>query len=295
VDQVFSFQVPPQTTSLLFGPGGITGPFPAGAAPYLELGGLNQLSIQYDPSAANLSNAQNYFATRVGIAPLDIRIEAIMYAQEGSFFIIPGPWLNPNPEDTYEAYIGPDQNDPDQQNLKRPEDTTPATTPENRRVYPAYPFYRQPQDIRITFFGAITENLPAEVGDQSAWLEKWGWVPRYQGATGLPTDQTMYGSTNANGQTVTTVHGPLSPTTPSLAGPGSLFPAGTFPSVPDTGNGIVYEYDRRASSPYRQVNLTTFLPIRPNPYRPQEPLPITPHLPVAPGLLYVGERPVQPL
>jgi hypothetical protein len=221
-----------------------------------------------------------------------------MYAQEGSFFIIPGPWLNPNPEDTYEAYLGPDQNDSTKQNLKRPEDTTPADTPQNRRVYPGFPFYRQPQDIRITFFGAITENLPAEVGDQSAWLEKWGWVPRYQGSTGLPTDQTMYGSTTANGGTVTTIHGPksqaLNPNDPyaadqTLKGPGKFF-AGA-----DSGNGIVYEYDTRASAPYRQVGANAYLPIRPNPYRPAEPLPITPHLPVAPGLLYVGERPVQPL
>jgi hypothetical protein len=291
VDQTFSFQTPPQSISLLYGLGQ-TGFFPAASAPYLELGTPNLLNIKYDPS--NPDTTLDYYASRIGIAPLDVRIEAIMYAQEGSFFIIPGPWLNPNPEDTYEAYIGPDESNPANPNLKRPEDTTPATTTENRRVYPAFPFYRQPQDIRITFYGAITENLPAEVGDQSAWMEKWGWVPRYQGATGLPTDATMYGSTTANGGTATTVHGPLSPTAPTLAGPGSQFPAGTFASAPDTGNGIVYEYDTRASAPYRQAG-AAFLPIRPNPYRPQEPLPITPHLPVAPGLLYVGERPVQPL
>jgi hypothetical protein len=297
VDQAFSFATPPQATNFLYGPGGLAGPFPAAAAPYLELGGLNQLSLKYDPSAAGQSNAQDYFASRVSLSPMDVRIEAVMYAQEGSFFIIPGPWLNPNPEDTYEAYLGPDQNDSTKQNLKRPEDTTSddATNPlKGRRVDPSYPFYRQPQDIRITIYGAITENLPAEVGDQSAWLEKWGWIPRYQGATGLPTDQTMYGAANVNGNTISTVHGPLSITTPSLAGPATQFPVGAFgTAVPDSGNGIVYEYDRRASAPYRQTGVNTFTPIRPNPYRPDEPLPITPGLPVAPGLLYVGERPVQ--
>ncbi|MES2462955.1 MAG: hypothetical protein V4671_20415 [Armatimonadota bacterium] len=290
VDQTFTFQSPPQPINFLYGLGGQAGYFPPAAAPYLELGTPNLLNIRYD--ASNPGTTLDYYASRIGIAPLDIRIEAVMYAQEGSFFIIPGPWLNPNPADTYEAYIGPDETDSSRSNFKRPEDTTPATTLENRRVYPNFPFYRQPQDIRITLYGAITENLPAEVGDQSAWLEKWGWVPRYQGATGLPTDDTMYGSTTANGGTATTVHGPLSPTTPVLSGPGSQFPVGTFATVPDTGNGIVYEYDTRASAPYRGL---TNVPIRPNPYRPEEPLPITPNLPVAPGLLYVGERPVQPL
>ena len=296
VDQAFSFQA--QTTSLLYGPGMATPPFAAAQPTLPELGTPNQMTLSYDPSAANQSNAQNYFATRIGIAPLDVRIEAVMYAQEGSFFIIPGPWLNPNPEDTYEAYVSQDPANTANQNLKRPEDSSSddATNPlKNRRVDPSFPFYRQPQDIRMTFFGAITENLPAEVGDQSAWLEKWGWVPRYQGATGLATDPALYRSAAANNSTVTTVHGPLSQVSntndpytadQTLKGPGKYFTGA------DSGNGIIFEYDTRASAPYR-LSGGVYLPIRPNPYRPAEPLPITPHLPVAPGLLYLGERPVQ--
>ena len=30
--------------------------------------------------------------------PLDVRVEALIYAQEGSFFLIPGPWFNPEPQ-----------------------------------------------------------------------------------------------------------------------------------------------------------------------------------------------------
>ncbi|MBC8103350.1 MAG: hypothetical protein H7Z41_12295 [Cytophagales bacterium] len=283
VDQVYSLATP---TVALYGAAGVTFPYPVATnAAALELGTPNQMSVNYLTSE-NLPNQQPYYLARLGIAPLDVRIEAILYAQEASFFIIPGPWLNPNPEDTYEAYRNADPLNATRY-LKRAEDTA-----DQKRIAAAFPFYRQPQDIRISFYGAITENLPAEIGDQSAWLEKWGWIPRYQGATGLLSDASLLGGAGSNGTAIPTVHGPGTTAPNAVTGSALPGPGGPFPAAlnADTGSGIVYEYDARASSPYRADGM----PLRSNPFRASEPLPITPRLPVAPGLLYVGERPVQP-
>jgi len=202
------------------------------------------------------------------VTPLDVRIEAVMYAQEGSFFIIPGPWFNPNPNDTYERYIAA----VNPTRFLRRDDEAATTEDGQRRVSPRFPFHKQPQDIRITFFGAIAENLPAESGDQAAWMEKWGWIPRYSGSTGLP----HFEDRPPQGAAVATAHGPQ----------GGELSAGR------TGNGIQYVYDVRGVAPYSlDPNGITTRPLRSNPYYVNDPLPVTPRLPVAPGLLYFGEAP----
>lgn len=223
-----------------------------------------------------------YRVSRIGVAPLDVRIEALMYAQEGSFFIIPGPWFNPNSNDTFDNFSRSGR-----RNEEATEDATstpdannpnPAGNPPRARVNHWFPFYGQPMDIRLTFFGGITENLPAEVGDESAWLEKWGWVPTAFGSTGLKAYRDQYSPTfrDPGSTPVKTVHGPQ-----------GLYKGGDT-NGNGTGNGIVYEFDRRAIYPYD----STGKPLRPNPYIPTQPLPITPRLPVAPGLLYYGQNPV---
>lgn len=248
--------------------------FPQNTYPYAAappaLGTKNRLTVRVDGSSGDAIN--NYMMTRVGIVPLDIRIEAVMYAQEGSFFIIPGPWFNPDPNDTYERYMTPD--DPARPNpnfgRRAGEESGTAT----RRINPRWPFYQEPLDVRITFIGAIAQNLPAEIGDQGAWLEKWGWVPRYQGSTGLPS-AAGYPAQDA-----------LEPTE---HGPGTARAAFHGP----TGNGIQFIYDPRAASPYVETapGSNVYVPIRRHPYLLTDPLPLTPRLPVAPGLLYFGERP----
>lgn len=241
--------------------------YPANASLYTfpaSYGIDNLLAMLYDPSAG-VPNQTDYRLSRLGIAPNDIRIEALIYAQEGSFFVIPGPWFNPDPNDTYERYVLPDP-------------TVPASTArlarsgENQgtfRINPRFPFYGEPQDIRITILGAITENLPAEVGDQSAWLEKWGWVPHYRGSTGLPSAPGF----SPQGNTELTVHGPQG----ILPGP-KLLAAGA-----GGGSGIVYIYDTTLVRPYDSASR----PLRTDIY--QRTLPSAPRLPVAPGLIYAGE------
>ena len=226
------------------------------------LGSDNVFSLTYDPARSQV----DYRLTRFAVAPLDIRIEALMYAQEGSFFIIPGPWFNPDQNDTFANY---------QTAGKRPL-TDEVASASRRQVNPLFPFYKEPMDIRITFFGAITENLPAEIGDQGAWLEKWGWVPDYYGSAGLA------GIVDQGNNLLPTAHGRSG----LYKGPGA-----------QGGNGIVYDFDERAIAPYYQDATGRFGPLRPNPNFAnlpafqQEPLPITPRLPVAPGLLYYGQNP----
>ena len=73
--------------------------------------------------------------------PLPVQIEALIYAQNGSWFIIPGPWFN---------------EDPDEDDYLRD-----------------YPGYHEPLNIKISCYGAITENMPADPGSVAAWTSKW--------------------------------------------------------------------------------------------------------------------------
>jgi hypothetical protein len=233
------------------------------------LGFTNVINVTLDNSTST-----DYRQTRAATVPSDIRIEAMMYAQEGSFFIIPGPWFNPDANDSYDQFV----NGPVNRQGHRFNDE-----PGNLRVDPRFPFYGEPLDVRITFCGTINENLPADVGDQGAWMEKWGWVPTNYGSTGLQYAQN-YLPPNYTNNTLPTMHGPNSPF-PELQ-------SGTPNKV--AANGIVYQFDDRTIYPYAPAFSTeSGNPLRPNPYNPSQPLPFAPCLPVAPGLLYYGQNPVR--
>ncbi len=219
-----------------------------------DVGVNNLLTFNYDVSAGSTTA---YRATRIGIAPLDVRIEAFIYAQEGSFFIIPGPWFNPDPNDTYANYFS-EETLPDgttRQRLRRAGEN-PANP--DAEVDPHFPFYREPMDVRLTIYGTVAENLPAQIGDQGAWLEKWGWTPRFYGSTGLP---------NIDGITP---------------------PQRDLDQTEHEGVGLLFEFNEQAILPYVPGTMT---PIRPDEYG--RTLPIVPRLPVAQGLLYSGENPVR--
>ncbi|MFB3882002.1 MAG: hypothetical protein ACE149_12115 [Armatimonadota bacterium] len=76
--------------------------------------------------------------------PLQVEIDALIYAQNGSWFVLPGRWFNDNP-----AELGAD---PLQQE---------------------YPGYHEPLNIRISVHGAIGENMPADLGSVADWTSKW--------------------------------------------------------------------------------------------------------------------------
>jgi hypothetical protein len=127
----------------------------------------NMLQVALDHSYYTRAN---YLLGGMAVQPMDIRIEAVIYAQEGSFFVIPGQWFNPNPSDPAPA------NDADR---------TTATRLDG--VNSDFPFYGDPLDIRIIIDGAVSENVPASVSDVFAWMEKWGAIPPTYGSSGRPT------------------------------------------------------------------------------------------------------------
>jgi hypothetical protein len=123
----------------------------------------NLLQLQLQP-IANLGDFQLptdntlYRFSAAAIQPLDIKIQAALFAQEGCFFVIPGYWFNTDPQDTRANF---------EERGARPAGV----------ASPEFPFYGEPLDIRITIEGAIAENFTAPLGDQTEWLRKWGWIP----------------------------------------------------------------------------------------------------------------------
>lgn len=231
---------------------------PGNAQPLTGIGLNNTFLLSYD--VGGLSRAA-YRLTRLGIAPLDVRIEAFLYAQDNSFFVLPGPWFNPNPNDTYANFL---------QNGRRDDEN--LATANLQEVNPHFPFYRQPMDVRITIFGAVAENLPAQVGDQSAWLEKWGWIPRFYGSTGIP-----------GGTALPTAHQPAAGD-PNAAGTGLTY------AYNDMG---ILPYLRETSDPTAIRRDTNGLPVAVRKDMYGRTLPVVPRLPVARGLLYMGENPIR--
>lgn len=89
-----------------------------------------------------------------GADPLPVRVEAMVYAQNGSWFILPGPWFNEDPD-------------------------SPVTVTDED-----YPIYHEPLNLQLSFYGAIAENMPAPPGDVADWTSKWAGP---SGATGYLT------------------------------------------------------------------------------------------------------------
>jgi hypothetical protein len=120
-------------------------------------------------------STNDYLVGKVALIPHDVRIEASMFAEEGSFFVIPGQWMNPNPNDRRDAYNGFPGTvaEKDQKRL------------EDFGSMPGMPFYGEAPDIRISIMGAVSENMPPTIDVQSEWMRKWGWIPKDLGATGL--------------------------------------------------------------------------------------------------------------
>jgi len=119
---------------------------------------------------------KNYAMARVAVQPHDVRIEATIYAEEGSFFVIPGPAFNLNPDDSREAYAS-----------RVTSIGLPAAQQERYARYgtlPETPFYGEPLNDRIVIVGAVNENMPPPIAVQAAWQRVWGWMPDEIGGTG---------------------------------------------------------------------------------------------------------------
>ncbi len=239
---------------------------PASAGDYRMLvGEMNDLSLRHNQVGFGATN--DYLLARTALLPHDIRIEASLFAEEGSFVVIPGNWFNPNPNDTrtlFNQRVTDFQAAPYNMNQA---DAVRAAIRERQESFgsgPEMPFHSEPVDVKVTIFGAVSQNMPLPLSYQGEWLRKWGWIPRQTGA--------MYRFSGANA-------------TPILI-PQAHVPAGydilnadryvpNFTIVYDpalataSANGFGTDYIRRD--------------------RFGRPLPPMPRLPVSPVLSYFGE------
>lgn len=221
-----------------------------------QIASQDETALQIKLSSAGLFAPKNYELARVAVTPHDIRIEAALYAEEGSFFVIPGPWFNYNTDDTRDQYLADVQafiaggsSQVDAEDLaRRKRFETFGTMPEA-------PFYGEPLDVRISIIGAISENMPPPIAQQAEWQKKWGWIPRYIGATGqlIPTQHVPSGYN-------------LTGATPDLYVPNLILTYDPALAT-DTSDGV---------TPLR-VNNDGWV------------LPPMPRLPVSPTLAYFGE------
>lgn len=120
------------------------------------------------PSGAMSPNGQPYWLSRIALLPDDrplaVQIEAVMYAQTGSWFVVPPPVFNDNPQDTRANFAATGLRD---------DGTFPKNTDH-------FPFFGEALNISINIHGAVTENFPAEPSETAEWSKKlWVFDPGY--------------------------------------------------------------------------------------------------------------------
>ena len=203
-----------------------------------------------NPLATSYAPDQPFQLERAAILPMDIRIEAVLYAQNKSFFVIPGPWFNSDSGDTVDSFAG---------GTARPGiiDMTPG--PSGNIDQWRFPFYGQPLDLKITVVGAVSEARPADIAAQAAWMQRWGWIPKYHGSIAVAGGTTLV----------------YEPAGHPSADPQNALPATSLALVYDPQAG--YPFDAGTNS-YLRTDLYG------------RPLPVTPKLPVSTGLLYSGQN-----
>ena len=212
-----------------------------------------QLAIRRDQGSDGTPSTQDFLLERAAILPMDIKIEAVLFAQTRSFFVIPGDWFNSSSDDNVQSYATANANGT---TPKRP--GIDATRSDENR----FPFYGQPIDMKIVIDGAVSEARPADITAQSAWMAKWGWIPQYRGGlvNSTPTTETTgrpsFGTGNPLGVGLQIIYNPLA--------------------------GFPYYQDSTASPAVIGHYLRTDIYGRPLPYAPK--------LPVCAGLLYAGQN-----
>jgi len=235
---------------------------------------LFHLSIQKSPGADGDPFAQsNVELERVAVLPMDIRVEAVLYAQTRSFFVIPGDWFNTSSNDTLDKYVpipvpATTTGVPTRPNQEFPAGAIPTTAQINDRA--RFPFYGQPIDMKIIIDGSVSEAQPSDVANQTAWMLKWGWIPQFHGsATATPPSTIL----EASGHQLKDV-------------------GGNPVSKPAIGLQIIY--NPQAGYPYHPADA-----VNPGYYLRSDaygrPLPFTPKLPVSTALLFAGQSSEPPL
>lgn len=220
--------------------------------------GTNEIAIR--PTSVSGVGINDYIVGRAALTPHDVKIEAAIYAEEGSFFVIPGPWFNPDLNDRREDYMNA-TGDYSGASTSAEKD---AIRLEKHGAYPGTPFSGEPLDIRVSIVGAVSENMPPPASIQAEWVKKWGWIPRDLAATGLliPSSHVPAGMTidpsNSNA---------------SLVVPNLVI---TYDPILATGRSNGFVIDNSQASLIRTDDYG----------RPLAPMP---RLPVSPTLAYFGE------
>lgn len=213
-------------------------------------------------SNGQAQGANDYLIAKAGLVPHDIRIEAAIFAEEGSFFVIPGQWFNPNPNDRRELYPSYGATDAARRDVRK----------ENFGSNPEAPFYGEPIDVRVQIVGSVSENMPPDISQQGEWLKKWGWIPREIGSSG---------------QLIPGIHVPSGYDATS---PNTYIPNLTLTYDPMLGTG-------RAQGFLQNPSVDPGIdPLQEDPNNPvlrrddfNRALPPIPRLPVSPALSYFGE------
>lgn len=135
----------------------------------------NDFTFRFNDIGFNPSN--DYLIARAAMVPNDVRIEASIFAEEGSFFVIPSPWFNPNPNDRRDTYLA--------RVAAVGQAQAQAERYQDYGSAPITPFYGEPIDVRVKIVGSVSQNMPAPMSQQAEWLKKWGWIPGSLGASGL--------------------------------------------------------------------------------------------------------------
>ena len=142
--------------------------------------GTNNLEMNLTQFGTQASG--NYLLARAAAVPMDIKIEASIFAEEGSFFVIPGDWFNMNSSDRRDAFetrvaalvTGG-------LTLLQARDAAAQERLMNFGAVASAPFYGEPIDVKINILGSVAENMPPAISAQSEWMKKWGWMPTKRG------------------------------------------------------------------------------------------------------------------
>ncbi len=219
------------------------------------------------------SETEDYLFSGAMVAPLDIQIQALLYAQERSFFVIPGYSFNQSPNDTRTNFA-----------LSGTRPIYDALEAAAFQAKTLFPFYNDPLDVKITIDGAITENYTASAGDQAAWMAKWGYIPTEYGSTNLHIPDQHIGA-----QTPKEIADHIARGLTFTYDPALPYPYANANKTDIMGPTAAAETNRQARAMrYNQAVYTATGVF-------QE-LPAVPMLPVCPGLLYFGppDSPVVP-
>jgi hypothetical protein len=88
----------------------------------------------------------------------------VIYAQNGSWFVVPQPWFNENALDSRELFRSGDSSS-SRPGGTRAYGTFPADTDD-------YPFYREPLNVQVTVRGSVSEGKSADGAVRAQWVKR---------------------------------------------------------------------------------------------------------------------------